>query len=351
MHSNSYIEMYGGGTTGSTAGFDGLVQMGGRHYFAGLGMFTSRMGNDPYAPKLGIVATPQVKEALPSSYEPWEEGECVPTCYDWNCLTHPRCPGDQFANCWYGGDPTSEDEFSCLVPLIARNCDSCEGIVCPGDLKDCTSRSDAEAQYPGFAVDCDLAPDFQVYDPSDLEKFADYVEYIENIRTRMTSHIDSIDCIEDPLLKRCVMGSLSDPAFAPPIYLNCPQFCARKPGSGATHYGCTSCVPPGICICVSNINQDAQKYHMTVNDFLDSVILHELIHWCMNCRFKRTSPGAGMVAYTCQFECYAASYYWQEVAGQAGDYGSMAAGHGWPADWLEGANCAVCPPTRYPPDP
>jgi hypothetical protein len=40
--------MYGGGVSGSTAGFDGLVQMGGRQYLAGLGMFTSRMGNAPY---------------------------------------------------------------------------------------------------------------------------------------------------------------------------------------------------------------------------------------------------------------------------------------------------------------
>jgi YD repeat-containing protein len=37
--SNGYIEMYGGSTSGSTAGFDGLVQMGGRHYLAGLGRF------------------------------------------------------------------------------------------------------------------------------------------------------------------------------------------------------------------------------------------------------------------------------------------------------------------------
>jgi hypothetical protein len=34
---NGYIEMYGGSTSGSTAGFDGLVHMGGRHYLAGLG--------------------------------------------------------------------------------------------------------------------------------------------------------------------------------------------------------------------------------------------------------------------------------------------------------------------------
>ncbi|MCK4720951.1 hypothetical protein KAU08_09840 [bacterium] len=38
MTSNGYIEMYGGTTAGDTAGFDPLVQMGGRHYLGGLGI-------------------------------------------------------------------------------------------------------------------------------------------------------------------------------------------------------------------------------------------------------------------------------------------------------------------------
>jgi hypothetical protein len=46
--SNSFIEMYGGGIGGTPAGFDGLIQMGGRHYLAGMGRFTNRSGNNPY---------------------------------------------------------------------------------------------------------------------------------------------------------------------------------------------------------------------------------------------------------------------------------------------------------------
>ncbi len=59
MTSNGYIEMYGGTTAGDTAGFDPLVQMGGRHYLGGLGReinthpgefqsITYPMSDDPY---------------------------------------------------------------------------------------------------------------------------------------------------------------------------------------------------------------------------------------------------------------------------------------------------------------
>jgi len=48
--SGAYIESYGGGTSGTTAGFDGLVQRGGRHYLAGVGRYLSRMGNNAYTP-------------------------------------------------------------------------------------------------------------------------------------------------------------------------------------------------------------------------------------------------------------------------------------------------------------
>jgi len=45
---NGYVEMYGGKAADTTAGFDGLMQRGGRHYLSGLDMFASRMGNGPY---------------------------------------------------------------------------------------------------------------------------------------------------------------------------------------------------------------------------------------------------------------------------------------------------------------
>jgi hypothetical protein len=48
--SGQFIESYGGGTTGSSAGFDPLVQRGGRGYSAGLNMHSTRKGNGPYSP-------------------------------------------------------------------------------------------------------------------------------------------------------------------------------------------------------------------------------------------------------------------------------------------------------------
>ena len=46
--SGAYIESYGGGTSGTTAGFDGLVLINGRHYLSGLGRFTTPQGNNPF---------------------------------------------------------------------------------------------------------------------------------------------------------------------------------------------------------------------------------------------------------------------------------------------------------------
>jgi hypothetical protein len=57
--SGQFIESYGGGTSGSTGGFDPLASMGARHYTAGLGRSGSRSGNNPYDLK-GKIAPPGV---------------------------------------------------------------------------------------------------------------------------------------------------------------------------------------------------------------------------------------------------------------------------------------------------
>jgi hypothetical protein len=44
--SNSFIEMYGGGTGGTPAGFDGLMQFGDRHMVAGFGRWLTLRGNN-----------------------------------------------------------------------------------------------------------------------------------------------------------------------------------------------------------------------------------------------------------------------------------------------------------------
>jgi hypothetical protein len=74
--SNSYIEMYGGGTGGTQAGFDGLMQRGGRHYLAGLGRFTSRMGNNAYQASMNNVISSSIGNERISSILGCTSGAC-----------------------------------------------------------------------------------------------------------------------------------------------------------------------------------------------------------------------------------------------------------------------------------
>ncbi len=72
MTSNGYIEMYGGTTAGLTAGFDPLVQMGGRHYLGGLGRFINGGGG---------ASNPQGGLPVPPGYrriDPRYSGESTP---------------------------------------------------------------------------------------------------------------------------------------------------------------------------------------------------------------------------------------------------------------------------------
>jgi len=71
--SNNYIEMYGGGTTGSSAGFDALLLRGSRHYLSGLGRFTSRLGNNPHEP--GDKGGPSILPAALPSLEQFIMGQ------------------------------------------------------------------------------------------------------------------------------------------------------------------------------------------------------------------------------------------------------------------------------------
>ena len=55
---NNYIEMYGGGTSGSPAGFDALIQRRGPCYLAGLGVFANMSGSQPQTLENGPVTAP-----------------------------------------------------------------------------------------------------------------------------------------------------------------------------------------------------------------------------------------------------------------------------------------------------
>jgi len=101
---SNYIEMYGGGTAGTTAGFDGLVQRGGRHFLAGLDMSTNMKGNKAqpfvpegrvgFAPSFGIGGVLPRSGITPLDEYPWDPDN--PKWPDWGNST------EDFAN-----DPVS----------------------------------------------------------------------------------------------------------------------------------------------------------------------------------------------------------------------------------------------------
>jgi len=92
--SGDYIEMYGN----SSSGFDSLVQKGGRHFLAGIEMFSSRKGNGPYT-SIGGIGSPlpfsEGGETMPAQEpsDPYSHGsssggdsdssECPDCCWDW----------------------------------------------------------------------------------------------------------------------------------------------------------------------------------------------------------------------------------------------------------------------------
>ena len=147
--SNSPIAMFGGGTSGGTAGFDGLMQRGGRPYLAGLSRFTSRMGNNAYAPvgykgPLGTGATKgadwdPVADMYSVGYlfggdDPYpgckgiyggpelpDHAEC--------CPEGPECAKRQYAMGWF--------EYCCCHCSVASGNTSGTGTYCPPEA-DCT---------------------------------------------------------------------------------------------------------------------------------------------------------------------------------------------------------------------
>jgi hypothetical protein len=69
----AYIESYGGGTTGSSGGFDPLTDEAGRPFIAGLSRFGCRKGNNPYADK--ITGKVDTSNWTPLQWFLWECGQ------------------------------------------------------------------------------------------------------------------------------------------------------------------------------------------------------------------------------------------------------------------------------------
>jgi YD repeat-containing protein len=129
---NGYIEMYGGSTSGSSAGFDGLVQMGGRHYLAGVGRYIGGGSpNNPSSPGVPAsppnVGIPSLGGGLPSGKTFVNGGNGVSTIpeklTDLNSECGPEClkwAAGQVEHCfplWWAATGNLLYDF-CCVPWI-----------------------------------------------------------------------------------------------------------------------------------------------------------------------------------------------------------------------------------------
>jgi len=133
--SANYIEMYGGGTTGSSGGFDALIHRGSRHFLAGLGRFASRQGNNTYELRRVEAPWPSARPAgetsIPEKLTDLNE-ECGIKCLMWaadrvkNCdpiasaatgnLLHDFCCVPWICLAYYHILPEEEENdcFKCL---------------------------------------------------------------------------------------------------------------------------------------------------------------------------------------------------------------------------------------------
>ena len=316
---NGYVEMYGGTTAGASAGFDGLVQMGGRHFLSGVEMFTNREGNGPYtAPaqtmQFGIEGGGlQPGEVIPGSTWQcdlcWRPGE-MPQC--WKVVgVDPPYPGE--------AKPNRPSALACAMLLVDCNGERCkDGIQCPEDINS------------GYSLD----PNWSGAKSTYQEWGKCYIEgkrgeRCDNLGSSLAGEIRSKiagrvggegGCIRDPVLAKCIL----DKMYTVPLYCNCEPL-----NSG--DYMCTDC--SGICV----NSESVKKFSIT---HLASFVLHELVHYCMGCVFKRptTNDAHAIAAATCQRWCFE-GYGIPRQKGLPGEYGTR---HGWRYQWDNYANCSVC---------
>ena len=303
--------------SGSTA-FDPLVQMGGRQYLGGLGRFLSRMGNNAY---LGPAASHVLKSIVASSIDdikPMSLDDFGPSADCAICWA----PGGHFDSpqCWRNTGQDEDDILICQMDL--HPCTDCDGIHCPEDLKhdygwehgDFRSKWDYfENDWFGKRFNTGYQCDFD----TEVDSLALWI---------IIAKVGMGNCISDGALRACILKSITDRIYGPKYYCDCTDY--------DTNYATTRC-GRGICLNTRKINTlgNSNSRHI----YIAAIILHELVHWCLWCKYKRPSPQHAIAAATCMRQCF-------EGYGPGDnpntEYGG--GGHGWPNQWENPSNCSVC---------
>jgi hypothetical protein len=323
---NSYIEMYGGTTSGSTAGFDGLIQMGGRHYLAGLGRFNSRMGNNPFiAPSYAkSLAQSDNNYSSPFYNSFYDDASCS------FCTCSNRLTGGVIGwRCWRSL-PT-EDGWSCICQEMAYSC---------SDPK-CSGGENPAGGPPGVACAGDVGSSGLNYDTSNWVDEFDFdfggkdkcrKDELNNMGLRIYVRVVAQGCIRDAALAECVMESAYGGAFGPTIWCNCDNL-------PETQWGRTNC-RRGICIDLDRIKNWPDTTSENLYYKAAGILLHELIHWCMYCKFRRPMDQQIAAAETCHRWCFSDVHL-------PGTLNEWYGNHGIIVDYENRKNCSICGDDYY----
>jgi hypothetical protein len=302
--SNGYIEMYGGSTSGSTAGFDGLVQMGGQHYLAGLGRYTSRMGNNAY---IGPSTTRNLTSIMSAD-------DHIPV------LKCDKCSGPAGGNfnssqCWYFTSPLP-DNSGIICDEMLHDCTECDGIHCSEDIE-----HDYGWEHDGFTWKWDGQDPYFIIWPGYICNFDPDIRYaLADVGLQILS------CISDIVLAECIYRSL-ELSYGPIFTCNCDA-------DGKNTYSAYTSCRAGICVNTSKIKANSGDQY---RKYLAAILLHELVHWCLMCKYKRPSPQHGIAAASCMKACFEG--YGTGLPGSFDEYGGGE--HGFPHQWDE-KSCSVC---------
>jgi YD repeat-containing protein len=326
---NGYIEMYGGSTSGSTAGFDALVHMSGRHYLAGLGRFTNRMGNNAYIGASYARSLTQIVDNSPSRINNMDFtiGEHCAYCRCDNHITGALIGW----RCWRSL-PDSEDGWNCFCQEMSYSCSDPE----------CSGGGNVAGGPPGIQCGEDVGASGLNYDINNWVDAPDFdfggTRLCTNNELDMMGLIIYIaviaqGCIKDAALAECVMKAVYDVGigpFGPKIWCDCDKLDDYT-------WGFTNC-ERGICIDLDRIEKDFPD--LNLNNASAAILLHELVHWCMNCKFKRPWDQQIAAAETCHHWCFG------DVK-LSKNPNLLYGYHGITVDWRNRNNCSICGDDYY----
>jgi len=204
--------------------------------------------------------------------------------------------------------------------LVDCNSDLCKGgIQCPDDLESGYTLDPNWTNPGGPTVRYAELP--LCY--STQGNLCNHTWEMTEIRNHVRDTIVTTSCIDDPILRKCLLDALHG-VLAVPIYCKCKPLITDQ-------WGCTFC--NGICLDTQKIIDD---FGYNIN-YWAAILLHEMVHWCMGCKFKRRDSQHPIAAASCMKACFpdygtGSKDGWSEFGGGE---------HGWPSDWTQ-ANCSIC---------